>query len=436
MFFDIGGWWLTCDHMFRRFGTPFAVDWIAKNVNGYVYTAAIPADPDLRVEATEYGARYARAGARGDPDYAAKIGAYLGTVLAGLRPRLRRLVARPPAPRDRAQLRLPRGAARQARTRSTSPSWPSCSRTRSTSTTATGRSTGCSTSPSSRRRSTCERSWSRHAGEVDDGLLGRLQNSAKDRNWDSIEALWKMKEEVKDDAELRAPSRPTTRRRDRRPPSRRPSAAGAFIAERLEPVPARVRLARGLEPRVHLPDVSARDGAGPRARPRLPRDRLRLPGARSRRMRRRHRGRLARRSSTGLSGEALERDAGGQRDQPADGPAHARPPLLHRPGHQRPPAARADRDRRKLVAGRRARRARGRHVPPLQRAARASSATRRRSTPARSSPAAGPEREAPTRIQPRDWVGTATESQLAFPYLVTVGLPREVPPEPAATDQR
>src|SRR6266516_424612 len=30
MFFDIGGWWLTCDHMFRRFGTPFASDWIAK----------------------------------------------------------------------------------------------------------------------------------------------------------------------------------------------------------------------------------------------------------------------------------------------------------------------------------------------------------------------------------------------------------------------
>ena len=26
LFFDIGGWWLTCDHMFRRFGTPFVVD--------------------------------------------------------------------------------------------------------------------------------------------------------------------------------------------------------------------------------------------------------------------------------------------------------------------------------------------------------------------------------------------------------------------------
>ena len=58
LFFDIGGWWLTCDHMFRRFGTPFAVDWLAKNVNGYLYTAAIPADPSLTVGATEYGNRY------------------------------------------------------------------------------------------------------------------------------------------------------------------------------------------------------------------------------------------------------------------------------------------------------------------------------------------------------------------------------------------
>jgi len=34
MYFDIGGWWLTCDHMFRRFGTPFASDWSAKKVDG------------------------------------------------------------------------------------------------------------------------------------------------------------------------------------------------------------------------------------------------------------------------------------------------------------------------------------------------------------------------------------------------------------------
>src|SRR2546429_4014540 len=32
-------------------------------------------------------------------------------------------------------------------------------------------------------------------GEVDGALLGRLQSSIEDRNWDSIEDLWKIKEE-------------------------------------------------------------------------------------------------------------------------------------------------------------------------------------------------------------------------------------------------
>src|SRR5688572_9899292 len=80
MFFDIGGWWLSCDHMFRRFGTPFAVDWLARNVNGYVYTTAIPADPSLRIEGTEYSSSY---GARVPRDgaYAEHMGKYLDTVL-------------------------------------------------------------------------------------------------------------------------------------------------------------------------------------------------------------------------------------------------------------------------------------------------------------------------------------------------------------------
>ena len=60
MYADIGGWWLKCDYMFRRFGTPFASDWIHKIVNGYVYTAAIPAyrttrSTPLRSAATSAG---------------------------------------------------------------------------------------------------------------------------------------------------------------------------------------------------------------------------------------------------------------------------------------------------------------------------------------------------------------------------------------------
>src|SRR3712207_9593807 len=58
LFFDIGGWWLTCDHMFRRFGTPFAADWIAKVVNGYVYTAAVPARSEERRVGKECRSRW------------------------------------------------------------------------------------------------------------------------------------------------------------------------------------------------------------------------------------------------------------------------------------------------------------------------------------------------------------------------------------------
>ena len=50
-------------------------------------------------------------------------------------------------------------------------------------------------------------------------------------------------------------------------------------------------------------------------------------------------------------------------------PAHPGPPLLHRPGDQRAAADRADRDRPQARRGGRARRRRGRDVPPLQRAA-------------------------------------------------------------------
>jgi len=52
MWFDVGGWWLTCDYMYRRFGVPFGKDWVAKNVAGYVHSAVVPRDPK---EAAELG---------------------------------------------------------------------------------------------------------------------------------------------------------------------------------------------------------------------------------------------------------------------------------------------------------------------------------------------------------------------------------------------
>ncbi len=200
MFFDIGGWWLTCDHMFRRFGTPFAVDWITKEVNGYLYTAAVPADPEMKVDAMEYGARY---GARVPftTDYASKIGTYLDWVLPvygdefvdwwrdRLRPEMERnftyLEGKLARQDDMslAQLAALFEDAIDIHDRHWKIHWML---------------NFAQLSATLNLRAVMEKTH----GKINEQLLGRLQNSAKDRNWDSIEALWKMKEEAKADSVL------------------------------------------------------------------------------------------------------------------------------------------------------------------------------------------------------------------------------------------
>jgi pyruvate,water dikinase len=198
LFFDIGGWWLTCDHMFRRFGTPFASDWIAKCVNGYVYTAAVPCDPDLHSEATEYENRYVPRVPR-DPVYAGQIGPYLGGVLpvyaanfmnwwkTRLRPEIERNFEYLDGFDYEGASLLELGVLLEDAI------------------------------------DIHDRHWKIHwmlnfaqfastqnlnavIEEVggDTSVMGRLQSSVEDRNWDAIEDLWQAKEQVKADAELRA----------------------------------------------------------------------------------------------------------------------------------------------------------------------------------------------------------------------------------------
>jgi phosphohistidine swiveling domain-containing protein len=54
MWFDVGGWWLTCEYMFRRFGVPFGKDWVAKTINQYVMSAVVPRDPKEGHELAPY----------------------------------------------------------------------------------------------------------------------------------------------------------------------------------------------------------------------------------------------------------------------------------------------------------------------------------------------------------------------------------------------
>ena len=195
MYFDIGGWWLSCDHMFRRFGTPFAVDWTAKNVNGYLYTAAIPADHDFEVPAMEYGSTYYPR-INLDPEYTSKIGAYLGAVLPvyGLNfatwwrerlvPEMRRNLDYLEAKIFKAdEISLTEWAviledAIDIHDRHWKIHWML---------------NFAQLSATLNLQAVMQEVH----GKVDPGLLGRLQNSAADRNWDALEKLWKIKEKAK-----------------------------------------------------------------------------------------------------------------------------------------------------------------------------------------------------------------------------------------------
>ncbi|MCU0505053.1 MAG: PEP-utilizing protein, partial [Chloroflexi bacterium] len=202
MYEDIGGWWLSCDHMFRRFGTPFATDWIYKNINGYLYTTAIPAEAGLHVATQEYNYE-TQAIVPEDDAYAAKIGAYLGTVLpvyghnfthwwrTRFVPEMQRNFDYIESMLDRkGELSLADVAvlledAIDMHDRHWKIHWML---------------NFAQLSATLNLKAVMEKTH----GKVDGVLLGRLQNSADDRNWDKIRALWEMKEEVKGDATLRA----------------------------------------------------------------------------------------------------------------------------------------------------------------------------------------------------------------------------------------
>ncbi len=53
LYFDVGGWWdcdgrwgADCSYMYQRFGAPIGKAWIAKKIGGYVYSAVVPPETD------------------------------------------------------------------------------------------------------------------------------------------------------------------------------------------------------------------------------------------------------------------------------------------------------------------------------------------------------------------------------------------------------
>jgi pyruvate,water dikinase len=250
-------------------------------------------------------------------------------------------------------------------------------------------------------------------------LLGRLQNSASDRNWDSIEALWRMKNEVRDDAELRAAFEPEDV--DEIAAALRASERGRrFIADRIEPYQREYGWHAVWSHEFVFPTV--REEMGPVLE--LIRGYLQtdydFPTA-IEAMRRDIEAASAE-ILEGLEGEALDEMRAANAvnlrmapltpdhhfyiDQGAN--AHVRLVLLV-VGEKLVEAGRLDEPDDVLFLRYNELRALIGDGDALD--ARGLVATRRA------------EREAAKRIHPRDWVGTVTPSQLAFPYLVNWGYP-------------
>jgi len=171
MWFDIGGWWLTCDYMYRRFGAPFGADWVAKNIEGYVHSAVVPRDAK---EASEIAAYYSMV----MPVYADKfLDWWKRRYLPEIERNFEYLDTFPMADSSLPELMILLEDAIDIQERHFRLHWMLNLAQFQASITFEGILTGL-------------------IGE-NKALVGRILVSDEDRNWDSVRDLWKLKEKVK-----------------------------------------------------------------------------------------------------------------------------------------------------------------------------------------------------------------------------------------------
>jgi pyruvate,water dikinase len=178
MYFSLDGWWgPTCQYLFRRFDVPSGVTWEAKRINGYVYTAIEGRDAKDAEETGKYYGWVMPSYATNFLDWWEKR--YLPEVFTNFK-YIDEFDAEK-ATLPELMIHLEEGIDIQER----------------------------------HFRLHWVLNWAQFQasmgfngvvnsliGNVDQDLLGKVNVSRKDRNWDSLKALYELKEEVKKDAEL------------------------------------------------------------------------------------------------------------------------------------------------------------------------------------------------------------------------------------------
>jgi pyruvate,water dikinase len=180
MYWSLNGWWgPTLEYMYRRFGFPLGKAWIGKRVNGYLYSAIVPRDPKEAEAIAPYYFWIM-------PTYADKFlewwhNRYLPEILRNFE----YLDTFPTETATLQELMVFLEEAIDIQERHFRLHW-------------------ILNLAQFQSSLDFQAAVKEVIGDVDPTLIGRILISNKDRNWDSLEAMWKLKEKVKADPDLKA----------------------------------------------------------------------------------------------------------------------------------------------------------------------------------------------------------------------------------------
>ena len=179
MYFDVGGWWYTCDYMFRRFGVPFGKDWLGKTVGEYVMSAVVPRDPKEEAELAPYYNMVM-------PIYADRfLGWWKNRLLPEILRNFEFLDSYPMDSASLPELMILLEDALDIQERHFRLHWILNMAQFQTSI-------------------AFQSLFNEIIGKEHEALVGRILISDEDRNWDSVRDLWKLKEKVKASRTLQA----------------------------------------------------------------------------------------------------------------------------------------------------------------------------------------------------------------------------------------
>jgi phosphoenolpyruvate synthase/pyruvate phosphate dikinase len=182
LYFDVGGWWGPgCEYMYRRFGAPIGSEWIAKKIGSYVYTAVVPpkTDPDKVNGLFKYYTEVM-------PIYADTfLDRWINSYVPELKAAGDYIVNFDYENKSIPELLIHMEDCLDLQERAFRIHWIINLAQFQAATEFTN---------------TCQEIL----GEVDEVLIGKINISRQDRNWDSLKALWEIKEYVCSVPELKA----------------------------------------------------------------------------------------------------------------------------------------------------------------------------------------------------------------------------------------